>query len=635
LNLKLQRGASAGEVGERCFNSAPGQAMQRVGRRGLSAFTGVSPGILLLLRRRPLAQSPWGLSASPAAAVQRPPELERDVVGPHRRFFAPAARWRVAQPHTPACIRCLSGRGAPSDRNISIFDEEDEGNELEAEISLLIHPESTRQLEGAKALSARLKAQALRDDEPVAIERLDSEQEERRARLRAAWNKAMEANSEVRVERETKAPEDEEDNLLLSTLGFGDVSFDMVAEALEAVDAMGLMPRRGGELSGGIFVDFTARGGQVALAAALLHPFDHVLGVESSEDACAHARSRLESLQESLAQIVGDDDKLTWEVSFDHSDGDESVDVEDSGLLAADFVAVNCIGLNDYKLNDLSEGFLGLRPNCVILCFGRRLPCPGMLLLDTRYLPSQIDDLQCFILQRTSDEHNAHLPPVDVHTCTSFPKTRETPELQRAAEAAVPVLVHLLAGIRPTPPGSGDARAAPAAGVQGAGAAAGEGGGGGEVRAEVRHMAAMTLSYCAHRERTAHALTARGSESSVVEGVVDLLGISSASMPRVSKEDRGARRAPPTPATAADVQPPLAAAAACVMLLRALGRHPCAVPALVDTPACIESLVSLLSYQHLAVAAGAADALLSCLSLVEARAVIVEAGGLAFLCLRL
>jgi hypothetical protein len=62
------------------------------------------------------------------------------------------------------------------------------------------------------------------------------------------------------------------------------------------------------------------------------------------------------------------------------------------------------------------------------------------------------------------------------------------------------------------------------------------------------------------------------------------------------------------------------------MLLRALGKHPCALPAIVDTPGCVDALVAMLSLDNLAVAAGAADALSLCLEFVEAKAVLVQAG---------
>ena len=66
------------------------------------------------------------------------------------------------------------------------------------------------------------------------------------------------------------------------------------------------------------------------------------------------------------------------------------------------------------------------------------------------------------------------------------------------------------------------------------------------------------------------------------------------------------------------------------MLLRALGKHPCALPAIIDTPGCVDALVDMLSQDNLAVAAGAADALSLCLVFVEARAVLVQAGASAF-----
>lgn len=201
-----------------------------------------------------------------------------------------------------------------------------------------MHDNASRQLAGAKRLSGLLKLQALLEDAPVELQQLDPAEEERRALLRTAWSTAMGDNelpdldqtsiaAEAGKEKQQSgnAPQQarpvgatqddyDEDMMVLSTLGFGDISFEMVSEALAVVDALGALPRRGGMPSGGVMVDFTARGGQFALAAALLHPFDYVLGVEANEEQCDMARERLVSLQHSLEHLVGNDDQLTWEV---------------------------------------------------------------------------------------------------------------------------------------------------------------------------------------------------------------------------------------------------------------------------------------------------------------------------------
>jgi len=300
--------------------------------------------------------------------------------------------------------------------------------EFEQAVQQLMQGDAPSQVAGAKRLSALLKPQTLVEDVPVEIARPDAAEEERLAQLRQAWSTAVhdpESADHEHARAEGLTQEEEDDGMLLSTLGFGDLSFDMVAEALAAVDALGLLPRRGGEVSGGTMVDFTARGGQFALAAALLHPFDYVLGVEGGEDKCAEARGRLDSLQSLLSHVVGDDDRLTHEVSFEHSADSTNKEVEENGLLAADFVAINCAGLNEFQINDLGEALLGLRRNAVIICFGRRAPCPGALILDTRTLSScQWDDFPCYIMQRIGDGQNEHLPPVELPECRNFPASR-------------------------------------------------------------------------------------------------------------------------------------------------------------------------------------------------------------------
>lgn len=457
------------------------------------------------------------------------------------------------------------------------------------------------QLAGAKRLAALLKLQTMLEDAPVELEALDAAEEERRGLLRMAWSTAMKglepddlaqlpvapagvpsetaqagAESLARGHPTSQSQDDADDQILRSTLGFGDLSFEMVADALAAVDALGVLPRRGGVVSGGVMVDFTARSGQFALAAALLHPFDYVLGIEGGEEKCELARARLESLQASLSHLVGDDDRLTWEVSFEHSGDDSNKDIEESGLLAADLVAVNCAGLTDYHINDLGEGLLGLRPNAVVISFGRRVPCPGMRLLDTRILACQWEDFPCYIMQRVSDYHNQHLPPVELPVCSKHPANRESGDLQRAGDKALDRLVHLAGGAAAVaaareqvvpPRDSTDSAAAAAAEdaaqahapdtPQAVTAAAAES----DQPADVRHIAAMTLSYCAHRESNSRVLVS--DDYLVVDRVVDMLASS-----RAASKDGVAT---------------LAAAAAAVMLLRALGKHPCALPAIVSS----------------------------------------------------
>ena len=431
------------------------------------------------------------------------------------------------------------------------------------------------QLAGAKHLSALLKLQTMLEDVPVVLEMLDAAEETRRGLLRIAWSTAMESlepaddvaggPSETThtgaVHPASQSQDETEDAILQSTLSFGDLSFDMVADALAAVDALGVLPRRGGVVSGGNMVDFTARGGQFALAAALLHPFDYVLGIEGSEEKCGLARARLESLQASLSHLVGNDDRLTWEVSFEHSGDESNRDMEQTGLLAADLVAVNCAGLTDYHINDLGEGLLGLRPNAVVISFGRRVPCPGMRLLDTRILTCQWEDFPCYIMQRVSDFHNQHLPPVELPVCTNHPANRESGDLQRAGDTALDRLVYLAGGAAAVAAARGQAApplqathsaASPAAAIAAQVHL--------EPPADVRQIATMTLSYCAHRESNTRALV--GDDYLVVDRVVDMLACSRAA----SKEN----------------VPTLAAAAAAVMLLRALGKHPCALPAIVS-----------------------------------------------------
>ena len=537
-------------------------------------------------------------NSSPAPAQRRPVLVE-----PLRCLRPGALGLLFVQPLVRAGAapqrRLFGNRSAESERSI-FDDEDDEDGEFEQAVQLLHEDSPARQLDGAKRLSALLKPHTASEDAPVELPHLDSAEEERRALLRSAWSSAMEdpdaaPGAETSQGRAKGAGEldDDDEAVLLSTLGFGDISFDMAAAALGAVDALGLLPRTGGVASGGVLVDFTARGGQFALAAALLHPFDHVLGVEGNEEKCEQARARLDSLQRSLLQVVGSDDQLAHEVSFEHSGASsDELRLEDSGLLAADVVAVNCLGLNDYHINDLSEALLGLRANAVIINFGRRLPCPGADLLDTRAVATRFDDVNCHILQRVSDTHNAHLPPVELPACTGFPGRRESGDLLRARTAAAPRLARLVGGSAAVPPAQGGD-------VGAAGAMAGAG----AVSQDVRHVAAMTLSYCAHSEATARMLV--GEDHLIVESAVGMLGASGG--------DSGDA-------------PALAAAAATVMLLRALGQHPCALPAIIDTPGCVEQLVALLAFEHPAVAAGAADALLSCLVFVEARAVLAQAG---------
>jgi len=84
------------------------------------------------------------------------------------------------------------------------------------------------------------------EDVPIGVAELNVVEEERRAQLRKAWATAMldldspasqaQGDTDARAHTHESTEDDENDGALASMLhGFGDVSFDMVAEALAAV----------------------------------------------------------------------------------------------------------------------------------------------------------------------------------------------------------------------------------------------------------------------------------------------------------------------------------------------------------------------------------------------------------------
>jgi len=267
--------------------------------------------------------------------------------------------------------------------------------------------------------------------------------------------------------------------------------------------------------------------------------------------------------------------------------------------------------------------------------------------------------------------------------------SRERGDLKRAGTEAMPRLVNLMGGAAAVAAVRGytssPALQAAVEAKADAGGGAGAVRGGVEPAADVRQLAAMTLSYCAHSERNARLLV--GEEHLVVERLVALLQssrvLSNIGLPSLA----ASAAAGVCSCVCVRVRVCLCvwclcvyicvledAAAACVcvcvhgcvhsctracvcscahasprkreagsgldsthrsperhlsfpvMLLRALGKHPCALPAIVDTSGCVDALVAMLSLDNLAVAAGAADALSLCLEFVEAKAVLVQAG---------
>lgn len=94
----------------------------------------------------------------------------------------------------------------------------------------------------------------------------------------------------ARAEAAKSSGEDEEDAVVGASLTFGEIDFDAMALLFRAVRALG-----GLREPGGAFWDLGAGPGRPALAAALLHDFDAVRGVELQEPAFTRARRAQEA----------------------------------------------------------------------------------------------------------------------------------------------------------------------------------------------------------------------------------------------------------------------------------------------------------------------------------------------------
>lgn len=173
----------------------------------------------------------------------------------------------------------------------------DDDAEISESIDALFSDDANRQMKACKAIADLLSLPPSLPDE-VHANISDPEHDSLRRLWTSIFDEVDEGKSladaasafAARAEAVAVSGEDEEDAVVGASLTFGEIDFDAMALLFRAVRAMG-----GLREPGGVFWDLGAGPGRPALAAALLHDFDAVRGIELQEAVHARAHRALEA----------------------------------------------------------------------------------------------------------------------------------------------------------------------------------------------------------------------------------------------------------------------------------------------------------------------------------------------------
>ena len=190
----------------------------------------------------------------------------------------------------------MSGSGGGN-----ILDALDEDEDAEA---LLAASDSLQSEDAKKQLSAALKvSEVLRSQiaaYPLETQLPEPSDAERRHldALRPVWAAAF--GDRARKEPSEPAPEDLDEDSLSSAIDLGEVSIDGVEHIIRTLRHVGALPAGATRT----LCDLRAGNGRLLAAAALLHPFASVAGLEPEAEKLEEAHAALARLQE-LAGMVG------------------------------------------------------------------------------------------------------------------------------------------------------------------------------------------------------------------------------------------------------------------------------------------------------------------------------------------
>ena len=212
-----------------------------------------------------------------------------------------ARNFKAATNLTHLCTRSLfaTARAACEDP-VNINSKTEDELDISECLGALFSNDEREQVKAAKSIAEMLLLPPTLPDE-VHADILDPELDKSRKLWSSLFDEAEDGKSAAtvtsddwaaRAQAAAASGEDEEDAVVGASLTFGEIDFDAMATLFRAVRALG-----GLRDAGGTFWDLGAGPGRPALAAALLHDFDTVRGIELQEPAFARARRALDAFE--------------------------------------------------------------------------------------------------------------------------------------------------------------------------------------------------------------------------------------------------------------------------------------------------------------------------------------------------
>lgn len=174
---------------------------------------------------------------------------------------------------------------------LDALDEDEDSQVLEESCKRLHSSDAKEQLSAALKISEVLQTQIAAYPLDTELPGLPESQARRVDALRKVWVSAFGDNTPV--DQSASSSDELDDNTLKTALDLGKVSLDGVVAIIQALRAAGALPSDASLA----LCDLRAGGGQLLAAAALLHPFARVAGLEPEPEKVEEAHAAFERLR--------------------------------------------------------------------------------------------------------------------------------------------------------------------------------------------------------------------------------------------------------------------------------------------------------------------------------------------------
>lgn len=190
-------------------------------------------------------------------------------------------------------------------------------------------------------------------------------------------------------------------------LAYGEIDFESLAIALEKIKTMYGLPDVGtsGEEGilqepGGTFYDIGSGTGKSVVAAALLHPFDYVGGIEILEGLFSASEELRDIFYDQGERLLDEEEEMP-EMEFVHGDATDML-VKDWG--DADVVFVNSTTFGQDLMKKIADAAATLRMGAFVITLTNRLPSAYFRVLEYQMYDMSWGAATVYIQQKIIDE---------------------------------------------------------------------------------------------------------------------------------------------------------------------------------------------------------------------------------------